>query len=70
MFGASELTDDLIASAVSGTPADARRILELVSPQVELMVTARLSPTPGRLHDVQEIAQLAMVALSRGGCRG
>ena len=66
MFGASELTDELIASAVNGTPADTRRILELVSPQVELMVTARLSPTPGRLHDVQEIAQLAMVALSRG----
>ena len=66
MFGASELTDDLVDAGVNGTPADTKRILELVSPQVELMVTARLSPTPGRLHDVQEIAQLAMVALSRG----
>ncbi len=66
MFGAAELTDDLVAAAVNGTQADATRMLELVSPQVELMVTARLSPTPGRLHDVQEISQLAMVALNRG----
>ncbi len=66
MFGASELTDDLVAAAVNGAQADTTRMLELVSPQVELMVTARLSPTPGRLHDVQEISQLAMVALNRG----
>ncbi len=66
MFGASELTDNLVATAVDGEQADTTRILELVSPQVELMVTARLSPTPGRLHDVQEITQLAMVALSQG----
>ena len=66
MFGASELTDDLIAAAVNGKQADTTRMLELVSPQVQLMVTARLSPTPGRLHDVQEISQLAMVALNRG----
>ena len=66
MFGASELTDDLVAAAVNGKQADTTRMLELVSPQVELMVTARLSPTPGQLHDVQEISQLAMVALNRG----
>ncbi len=66
MFGASELTDDLVTAAVNGAQADTTRMLELVSPQVELMVTARLSPTPGRLHDVQEISQLAMVALNRG----
>lgn len=69
MFGAAELTDNLVATAVDGEQADTTRILEMVSPQVELMVTARLSPTPGQLHDVQEITQLAMVALSQG-CRG
>ncbi len=43
MFGASELTDDLVAAAVNGTQADTTRMLELVSPQVELMVRSRAS---------------------------
>ncbi len=65
MFGASELTDDQVAAAVSGRQEDTSRVLELVSPQVHLMVTARLSPTPAQFNDVEEISQLAMVALTK-----
>ena len=66
MFGASELTDDQVAAAVNGRQEDTSRVLELVSPQVHLMVTARLSPTPAQFNDVEETSQLAMVVLSHG----
>ena len=65
MFGAAELNDDLVVAAVNGQD-DGGRVLELVSPQVRLMVTARLSPTPAQFHSVEEVSQIAMVALADG----
>lgn len=66
MFGTAQLTDDLVAAAIRGCPDDASRIMEMISPQVRLMVTARLSPNPSQFHAVEELRQLSMVALADG----
>ena len=57
MFGTAQLTDDLVAAAIRGCPDDASRIMEMISPQVRLMVTARLSPNPGQFHAVEELGE-------------
>ena len=66
MIGAAELTDRMIAAAAGGSAPDAARIAEAFAPQVRLMVTARLSPTPAQFHAVEDVSQQAMMALTTG----
>ena len=65
MFGTAQLNDDAVAAAVRGSARDSSRVLEMVQPQVRLMVTARLSPTPRQLHAVDEITQVTLAALAQ-----
>ncbi len=72
MFGASQLTDDIVASAAGRSHDDivpnddVARIVETIAPQVRLMVTARLSPKPNQYHAIDDIFQQAMLAISTG----
>jgi RNA polymerase sigma factor (sigma-70 family) len=64
VFGAAKLTDELVVAAAEGSRDGLARLLEHIAPQARLMVAARLSATPAEFHAVEEICQLAMVALS------
>jgi len=66
MFGAADITDELVASSVDGSEQDTDYILRAIEPKIRLMVTARLSATPAQYHAVQEITHLAMVGLGDG----
>jgi RNA polymerase sigma factor (sigma-70 family) len=64
MFGAGALTDATVRAAAAGSRPDVARVAEALQPQVRLMVTARLSPTPAQLDAVDEITQEVMLALT------
>lgn len=66
MFGASELTQNVVKSAIAGSQADLHRVAEAMLPQVRLMVSARLCAAPGQAHTVEDITQAVMMALTTG----
>ncbi|MCP3906296.1 MAG: hypothetical protein GY715_21955, partial [Planctomycetes bacterium] len=66
MFGTAELTDDVVRSAADGSPPALARVADALSPQVRLMVAARLLPTPAQFHAAEDICQQVMTALARG----
>jgi len=65
MFGAAQLTDQIVRDAVAGSRDALGRILDGVGPQVRLMVAARLSPKPSQLQDAEDLVQEALGALTR-----
>jgi RNA polymerase sigma factor (sigma-70 family) len=65
MFGIAELTDEVVRSAADGSRPEVDRVLEVLGPQVWLMVAARLSPTPAQIHAVDDVAQQVMFVLAR-----
>ena len=66
MFGATQLSDEVVRAAAAGSQDGLGRVLEIMQAQVRLMVVARLCPTPAQLEAVEEITQQAMVALMTG----
>ena len=63
MFGAAQLDDETVAAAIEGHRQAVDRLVGAMTPQVRLMVMARLSPTPAQYGHVEELAQSVMVAL-------
>ena len=66
MIGPAELTDEVVREAVKGVTPRRDTVLEAVVPQVRLMVAARLSPTPNRLHIIDDLTQECLLALTDG----
>ncbi len=66
MNGTVQLTDDLVAAAAGGSPAETSRVMEAIAPQVQLMVIARLNPSPGQLTVVDDLTQVSLAALMQG----
>lgn len=66
MYGTAELTDGLISAAASGSKSDVAHLAKAMSPQVRLMVGARLSATLAQFHAVEDIAQQVMVGVTSG----
>jgi RNA polymerase sigma factor (sigma-70 family) len=64
MFGAGALTDQTVCAAAAGSRPDVVRVVEMLQPQVRLMVAGRLSPTPAQLDTVDELTQEVMLALT------
>ncbi len=59
MSGAREVSDELVAAAVRGDPQALDSLLTAASPQVRLMVAARLSTDARRYAAVEDISQVA-----------
>ena len=59
MFGAREITDELVAAAVRGETQALDNLMTTASPQVRLMVAARLSANAGRYAAAEDISQVA-----------
>jgi RNA polymerase sigma factor (sigma-70 family) len=66
MFGAANLTDDVVRAGATGTEPERGQIVHVLEPQVRLMVAARLSPTAAQLHAVDEVTQEVLLALADG----
>ena len=66
MASIDALTDEHVRRAASGSPDDAERLMQMVTPQVSRMVAARLSPRPNQWHAAEEIVQESLIALSQG----
>jgi len=66
MFGAGNLTDEVVCNAAAGAQEDLACVLEVLEPQVRLMIAARLSPKAGQFHAIDDIAQRVLVALTTG----
>jgi RNA polymerase sigma factor (sigma-70 family) len=66
MTGVAELSDSIIVAAAEGSDWARTRLLELLAPQVRLMVRARLAPTPNQLLAVDDLAGQVLTALSNG----
>lgn len=64
MFGAGALTDRTVCAAAAGSRPDVARVVEMLQPQVRLMVAGRLSPTPAQLDAVDELTQEVLLALT------
>lgn len=64
MLEAAQITDAAVAAAVADSPGgDRERIVNALSPQVRMMVTARLAANPDRLDAIEDIAQQTMLAV-------
>jgi len=66
MFGAAELSDEVVRGAAGGSRNDFTHVARAMEPQIRLMVVARLSPTPAQFDAIDEIVQQVMVALTEG----
>lgn len=66
MFGAAELSDDVVRAAAAGSRVDLARVSEVLQPQVRLMVIGRLAPTPAQFDAVDETTQEVVLALTTG----
>jgi RNA polymerase sigma factor (sigma-70 family) len=64
MYGAEQLSDDVVRAAAEGVRPDVERVLGVLQPQVHAMVAARLSVNPARLDIVEETGQAAMIAVA------
>ena len=59
MFGAHQVSDELVAAAVIGEPQALDRLLAAAAPRVLLMVAARLSTDVKQYAAVEDISQVA-----------
>ncbi|TVQ53057.1 MAG: sigma-70 family RNA polymerase sigma factor [Phycisphaerales bacterium] len=66
MASIDAMTDEDVRRAASGSPHDAERLMQLVTPQVSRMVAARLSPRSNQWHAAEEIVQESLLALTQG----
>lgn len=67
MFGASQLTDDIIISAAKkGSEKDISNVIKTLEPQIRIMVTARISYTPENYHLTEDITQQTLIAITDG----
>ena len=67
MFGAAELSDEVVAAAAAeGSHAGLARVCEALLPQVRLMVWTRLMPTPVQATAMDDVTQEVMLALTEG----
>jgi RNA polymerase sigma factor (sigma-70 family) len=66
MFGAVELTNDLVAAAAGGAVRARAQLLEALRPQARLMVLGRLSPTPAQWGAIEELGEQVLLALAEG----
>lgn len=69
MFGAAQLTDQIVRDAVAGSRDALGRILDQIGPQVRLMVAARLSPRLSQIQDAEDLVQESLGALTRSICK-
>lgn len=66
MYGAADITDDVVRQAADGSQPHLGRIIEALQPQLHLMVSARLSPTPAQYHAVEDLKQQVLLGLAGG----
>ena len=66
MVGASELSDSVIVAAAEGSDWARTQLLDAITPQVRLMVRARLAPSPHQSLDIEDLVDQALVALAAG----
>ncbi len=66
MIGFETMTDDMVQAAAKGSASARERPLELVASRVRAMIVARLSPSPGQFHAVDDLTQQALLARSEG----
>ncbi len=66
MYGAADITDEVVRLAAEGSRPELGQIVETVQPQLQLMVAARLSPSPAQYHAAEDLAQQVLLALTRG----
>ncbi len=66
MFGAAEMTDKMVAAAAEGSQVETERLAAVLTPQIRLMVAARLGATPRQFHAVEELGQQVMMGLVAG----
>ena len=66
MTEVTELTDSVVVAASEGSDWARTRLLEVLAPQVRLMVRARLAPSPARLYAVDDLAEQVLAALAAG----
>lgn len=64
MFGAAKLSDDEVRSAAVGSRPELGRVVEALEPQVRLMVSVRLSPTPAQFDAIDELTQEVLLAVT------
>ncbi len=58
--------DSTVAGAVNGSRDDLSRLTEAILPHIRGTIVARLAPTPGQMHAVDEIAQQVLMGLTTG----
>lgn len=66
MTEVTELTDSVVVAASEGSDWARTRLLEVLAPQVRLMVRARLAPSPAQLYAVDDLAEQVLAALAAG----
>lgn len=64
MFGAETISDEVLASACRGSPADRGRVLAAMADQVRIMVQVRLAVTPAQQHAAEDLTQQALVDIA------
>jgi len=62
----SPFDDELIRLAAAGERTQIEQLVACLQPCVQRMVIARLSPKPNQWHAVEEIAQEALVGVTKG----
>lgn len=66
MPGTIELTDEVVRGAVAGAKPALRTLIQVIAPQIRLMVAARLSSARDRSNAVDEVTQRVLLALLEG----
>jgi len=66
MYGAVDLTDEMIRAAAGGCDGSLQRVAAVLEPQVRLMVAARLSADPVHHQAVDDLAQHVLLGVSKG----
>jgi RNA polymerase sigma factor (sigma-70 family) len=66
MSGQVELSDSVIVAAAEGSDWARAQLLEVLTPQVRLMVRARLAPTPNQLFAVDELVDQVLMGVVGG----
>jgi RNA polymerase sigma factor (sigma-70 family) len=69
MPGSVELTDEIVQAGVAGSRPALRTVVQLIAPQIRLMVAARLSSARDRGNAVDEVTQRVLLALLEGVSR-
>ena len=66
MTEVTELTDSVVVAASEGSDWARTRLLQVLAPQVRLMVRARLAPSSAQLYAVDDLAEQVLAALAAG----